>query len=298
MSAPARSAGDGADPGLAGVVPFTFGCHRCGHCCSHGSGHVWLAAGEVERLAARLGATPEAFRARYVTHVLRPETGALEESLRERPDGRCPLLEGANECSVYTDRPAHCASFPYWPSVLADPAGFQRAAEVCPGIRVEPTPEVRAAAFARLAAVYAELDALLAAVRPVCIGRGVCCRFEDAGHELYATALEADYAAAQHPSAPPPEAPGRCPYHVSGRCTARAGRPLGCRTYYCDQPFEGALQATHERLLADIRQIEADLGYPRVYAKFPALLAARGVGPAQSAHPAGKAESHGSSETG
>ena len=41
--------------------------------------------------------------------------------------------------------------------------------------------------------------------RPVCIVRGVCCRFEEAGHELYATALEADYARDRHPEAPAPE---------------------------------------------------------------------------------------------
>jgi len=273
------------DPGLGGVVPFTFGCHRCGHCCTHGNGHVWLASGEAERLAAHLGQSAEAFRQRHVRTVPNPATGALQESLRERPDGRCPLLEGTNTCSVYTDRPEHCRTFPYWPSVLTDPQGFQRAAEVCPGIRVEPSAAQRAEAFRRLAALYAELEELLAAVRPVCIARGVCCRFEEAGHELFATALEADYAAAQHPSAPPPEAPGRCPYHVQGRCTARAGRPLGCRTYFCDKPFEEALQATHERLLGELRRIEAETGYPRVYARFPALLAARGVGAASGKNP-------------
>jgi Fe-S-cluster containining protein len=266
------------DPGREGVVPFTFACHRCGHCCTHGNGHVWLAPGEDTRLAAHLGLTLDAFRARYVRTAPDPRDGVLRESLREGADGRCPLLAGSNTCTVYTDRPAHCATFPYWPSVLQDPDGFRRAAEVCPGLQVEPTPEARAEAFRRLAAVYAELEALLAAVRPVCLARGVCCRFEEAGHELFATALEADYAAAHHPDAPAPEAPGRCPYHVAGRCTAREGRPLGCRTYFCDKPFEEALQATHERLLAEVRRIEVETGYPRTYARFPALLAARGVG--------------------
>ena len=92
---------------------------------------------DFERLAdeavARL---PEAFRARYVHTVPNPATGTLQESLREGKGGRCPLLEGANTCSVYTDRPEHCRTFPYWPSVLGDAKGFQRAAEVCPGIRV------------------------------------------------------------------------------------------------------------------------------------------------------------------
>ncbi|MEM8713472.1 MAG: hypothetical protein AAGG01_21210, partial [Planctomycetota bacterium] len=55
-------------------------------------------------------------------------------------------------------------------------------------------------------------------------------------------------------------------------------RALGCRTYYCDPTLKDALEATHERLLGEIREIERDLDYPATYAPFPALLADRGVG--------------------
>jgi Fe-S-cluster containining protein len=270
------------DPGLSGVVPFRFACHRCGHCCTAGEGHVWLEDGEVERLAAALSMTVDAFREAHVRTVPDPrDPGALRETLRERDEGRggrCTLLEGHNHCTVYGDRPAHCRTFPYWPSVLEDEEGFERARATCPGIRVEPTEAQRREGFRRLEEVYRDLAELLDAVRPVCIARGVCCRFEEAGHDLYATALEADYAASVHPTAPAPEAEGRCPYHVAGRCTARDGRPLGCRTYYCDPSMQEALEATHERFLRRIRAIERDLGYPAAYAPFPAMLADRGVG--------------------
>ncbi|WP_419191180.1 YkgJ family cysteine cluster protein [Saltatorellus ferox] len=270
------------DPGSKGVVPFRFSCHRCGHCCTGGEGHVWLDQGEAERMAEFLGMTADAFRRMHVRTVPDPNRGGeLRETLREREEGgggRCTLLEGRNDCSVYTARPEHCRTFPYWPSVMEDEAGFERARGTCPGIRLEPTSAQREAAFARLEAIYAELEELLAAVRPVCIARGVCCRFEEADHVLYSTGLEADYAAAKKPVAPAPEAEGRCPYHVAGRCTAREGRPLGCRTYYCDPTLQDALEATHERLLGEIRQIERDLDYPASYAPFPALLADRNVG--------------------
>lgn len=233
-------------------------------------------------MAEALGIGPDAFRRMHVRTVPDPNgSGELREALRERDEGgggRCTLLEGRNQCSVYTARPEHCRTFPYWPSVLGDEAGFERARATCPGIRVEPSEAQRSAAFARLEAIYAELEELLAAVRPVCIARGVCCRFEEADHVLYATGLETDYAAMKKPLAPAPEAEGRCPYHVGGMCTAREGRPLGCRTYYCDPTMQDALEATHERLLGDIRQIERDLDYPATYAPFPALLADRGVG--------------------
>lgn len=233
-------------------------------------------------MAEHLGMTEGAFRERHVRTVPDPrQPGVLRETLREVQEGRggrCTLLEGQNHCSVYTDRPEHCRTFPYWPSVLETEDGFEAARATCPGIRVEPTEAQRQEAFARLEQIYADLEATLAAVRPVCIARGVCCRFEEADHVLYATGLEADYAASKLPEAPAPEADGRCPYHVAGRCTAREGRPLGCRTYYCDPTMLPALEATHERLLGRIREIEEDLGYPVSYAPFPALLADRGVG--------------------
>ena len=275
------------DPGLDGVVPFRFACHRCGHCCSGGTGHVWLEEGEAARLAARLGMSEEAFQRRHVRVVPDPRTGALRPSLRKREEGvgqtggaggRCSLLEGADHCTVYADRPRHCRSFPYWPSVLTERGAFEHARAICPGIAVTVDDATRRAAFARLEALYAEVDAFVAEARPVCIRRGVCCRFEQAGHELFATGLEADYAAARHPTAAAPEAPGRCPHHVAGRCMAREGRPLGCRTYFCDRRTESVLAEAHEHFLRALRRIEADLGYPTSYGRFPALLAARGIG--------------------
>ena len=153
--------------------------------------------------------------------------------------------------------------------------------------RPDRQPRPREEAFARLEALYAEVDAFVARARAVCILRGGCCRFEQAGHELFATALEADYAAARHPQAPPPEAPGRCPYHRAGRCTAREGRPLGCRTYFCDRRTQSVLAEAHEHFLADLRKSVVELGYPVAYERFPALLAARGIGSAAGKDPAG-----------
>jgi Fe-S-cluster containining protein len=272
--------GDASQPGLAGVVPFKFACHRCGHCCSHGDGHVWLADGEAERLAARLGLANDVFERRFVRTVPDPRTGELRRALVEEPrgSGRCVFLEGAKHCTVYLDRPTHCRTFPFWPSVLADADGFERARAVCPGIEPVVDPLQRERAFDELRAIYSDVDRVVANSRAVCIVRGVCCRFEEAGHRLYATALEADFAAATTPHAPPPEAPGRCPYHVAGRCTAREARPLGCRTYFCDSGPGAALEVDHEHFLARIRAVAERNGYPSTYASFPEQLRARGVG--------------------
>jgi len=259
---------------------FRFACHRCGHCCSGGTGYVWIEAEEIAPMAARLGVSAAVFAQRYVRRAPDPRTGRLRLALREDADagGRCVLLEGASHCRVYADRPEHCRTFPFWPSILSDDAAFERARAVCPGIAAEVDEDVRRVAFERLEALYRQVDAAAERSQSVCILRGVCCRFEEAEHRLYATALEADYAAARRPDAPPPEAPGRCPYHVAGRCTAREERPLACRTYYCDPRTRSALEATYEHFLEELRRIERELGYPPAYASFPELLAARGVG--------------------
>ncbi len=270
-----------ADPGLAGVVPFRFHCHRCGHCCSGGEGRVWVEEDELEPLARRLDMTVGAFVQAHVRVLHDQQTGRERLALRESANGSggaCVLLANGNHCTVYDARPRHCRTFPYWPSVLGDEHAFERAREVCPGIAPVADEALRARAFARLEALYEEFERFLERARPVCIRRGTCCRFEEAGHELFATGLEADYAASRHPRSSSPEAPGRCPYHVSGRCTAREGRPLGCRTYFCDTRTSGVLAEAHEHFLAAIRRIERELGYPASYARFPELMLARGIG--------------------
>lgn len=272
-----------AQAGLDAVVPFQFDCHRCGHCCTAGEGFVWIEAEEIEPMAGQLGMSAEAFSKRFVRQVADPGSGALRLSLIEDPasppgNGHCALLEDGNHCSVYAARPAHCRSFPFWNSILTDKDAFERARSTCPGIRVVVDEQVQAAAFAALEELYAQLDAVVARSQSVCILRGRCCHFEEAGHRLYASALEADYAAANEPEAPSPEAPGRCPYHVNGLCTARDARPMGCRTYFCDTRTEAALLEVAEHFRARLRELEREYNYPAVYADFPTLMAARGVG--------------------
>lgn len=264
---------DAAHPG---PPTFRWSCQRSGRCCTVGTGVVRVEPDEVPALAAAAGMEEEAFGRLHLREVPDPLGGTML-SLTERDEGaggRCSLLEGANHCRVYEARPEHCRTFPYWRGVLEDPEAFERARQVCPGIQVTPSVEQRRAAFAELRELLAEVDAWVAGGKPVCLARGVCCRFEEAGHELWATGLEADYCAERHPEPAEPEAPGRCPYHVEGRCTAREGRPLGCRTYFCHAGYTDALEAGHERFLARVREIEARHGYTSTYGRFPALVAA------------------------
>lgn len=249
---------------------------------------MWVEDDEIGGLAAELSLSPTVFAERHLRRVADPPSGRLRFSIREGAvagdsGAACALLENGRHCTVYSSRPRHCREFPFWPSILEDREAFECARAICPGIAVEPSEEDRVAALAALAALYEELEERLAAIGPRCESSGRCCRFEEAGHELFATLLETDLAALRHPEAPAPEAPGRCPYHQGGLCNAREGRPLGCRTYFCDSSLQLPLQELHEEFLSRVRRIERDSGYPAGYARFPELLGRLGIGTASAA---------------
>lgn len=244
------------DPGLAAVVPFRFACTRCGHCCSGGSGHVWIDASEIEALARALGMLPAAFVVRFVREVADPASGERRLSLREAESGggRCALLLGRNTCAAYDARPEHCRRFPYWERVLTDAAAFESARATCPGIARVVPPELRARAEAAVLSFYAEL------AQPRSAPRSGCCR-DSATDELFATGLEADLAAARRHEADP----------AAPACPLGRGRPLACRLEEARVPI-GEREAWFQRL----RALERELGYPASYAPLEDLLRARG----------------------
>lgn len=237
-----------SDPGLAAAVPFRFACHRCAHCCTGGSGYVWLEDGESEAMARELGASVESFTRRFVRLAIDPRSGAQRPALREddAAGGRCALLVGANECSVYAARPAHCRAFPYWPSVMEGGAGFEAARATCPGIAVV----VHAAARER---AFAALEAFREAFSSAVPDAG-CCLEREADEELFVSALEADHAVARA--------------RADGRCRLGGARPLACRV--ARWPAE-----ERDAAFAALRTLERDLDYPRAFGPIRAMMKAR-----------------------
>jgi Fe-S-cluster containining protein len=108
-----------------------FECTRCGNCCSSaaGAGTVRVSDAEIARLAAHLELSDEAFRAIYTRRL---DDGAT--SLRERPDGDCTFFQAGVGCTVYTERPRQCRTWPFWRAVVADPERWNAASTTCPGI--------------------------------------------------------------------------------------------------------------------------------------------------------------------
>ena len=80
-------------------------CTACANCCREVK--PTFSEEEVNRLATRLGMTPEHF---VGTYLKRNEEEGNPWITRATP---CPFLKD-NRCSVYEDRPADCKGYPYF----------------------------------------------------------------------------------------------------------------------------------------------------------------------------------------
>jgi len=147
-----------------------------------------------------------------------------------------------------------------------------------------PVDEVRrCAGDARFAAemelLYSELAAEIAARRPVCVNRGACCRFGEYGHRLYVTPAEVAYFLARSGGAVrSPDGSDACPYQQGGRCTARDGRPSGCRIFFCDPRARDWQPGLSEEVLQRLRDLHARFRLPYTYLEwFEALRQAAAV---------------------
>lgn len=133
---------------------------------------------------------------------------------------------------------------------------------------------------------YADLDRRIAEHRPVCRNRGACCRFGEFGHRLYVTPVELSFFAAslkraagagarhggESGSLPVIGAGGACPYQVDGVCSAREGRPVGCRVFFCESAGEGWQEALSERALGELKQLHERFDVPYAYAEWLGAL--------------------------
>ena len=103
-----------------------FECQGCGDCCTGDPGTVYVAPGEIERIAAHLGISVDGMRHRYC-YPFRDSC-----SLKEAPDGRCCFYD--NGCTIYPVRPRQCRSFPFWFDIMRSEKRWLRTARQCPGI--------------------------------------------------------------------------------------------------------------------------------------------------------------------
>lgn len=124
--------------------------------------------------------------------------------------------------------------------------------------------------------------------RPLCLASGRCCHFEEFGHRLYVTGLEAAWCvrslrsrgiAASHActieAVDAAKERGDCPFLLDGRsCGAHTDRPLGCRIYFCDRASEGWQQSLYERMHREIVALHERHAIPYRYGEWRAMLRA------------------------
>jgi Fe-S-cluster containining protein len=128
--------------------------------------------------------------------------------------------------------------------------------------------------------------------RPICLASGACCRFEEYGHRMYVSGLEAAFVvmridAARAARAANPlrilevhdaKARGDCPYLRAGLCGEHEERPLGCRIYFCDKGADGRgaewQSELYEELHAATMALHERLGVPYHYLEWREALAA------------------------
>jgi len=115
----------------------------------------------------------------------------------------------------------------------------------------------------KVLAVYAEVDAAIASAKPRCDASGRCCKFVEWGHRLYLSHFEAELLLETAPAYARPVGQEGCPFQIDGLCTARDGRPLGCRIYFCDPNFQEPQYELTERALGKLKRLaeEYDTGW-------------------------------------
>jgi Fe-S-cluster containining protein len=126
----------------------------------------------------------------------------------------------------------------------------------------------RPAYYAELSELYARLDAAVARLAPVCRISGRCCRFREYGHTLFLSALELEYLLSEASEPVRPLDGGEtCPWQdADGRCTARQGRPMGCRVYFCDPAYQDAAPELSEHFISRLKRLAEHHGLPWSYA--------------------------------
>ncbi|MEO1008078.1 MAG: hypothetical protein AAFX79_05895 [Planctomycetota bacterium] len=131
----------------------------------------------------------------------------------------------------------------------------------------------------RLEGIYRLVADQIEARGPACWASGRCCNFEQAGHRLYVTGLEAAYCLARLDGVPP-DSPaidrarlaGGCPFQRSNLCGVHAIKPLGCRTYFCDRSAQDWQHDVTERAHSLVAGVHEDFGVPYRYMEWRAML--------------------------
>jgi Fe-S-cluster containining protein len=120
--------------------------------------------------------------------------------------------------------------------------------------------------------LYRAVDRDVAAAGPVCQASGRCCRFQEFGHVLFLSNLEAEVLLEGAPAYGRPVASDSCPFQVDNLCTAREPRPLGCRVFFCDPSYQETGNRLTETYLHRLKELADANGLEWRYAPLHIFL--------------------------
>ena len=109
----------------------------CTECCRQ-KGFVYLAEGDVPRMAAFLGMSGAAFERKFVYRTRN------RMRLRVPRDANCHFLMDGG-CSIHAAKPAQCRIFPFWPELVESRREWKKTARYCPGIGMGPLIQIASA---------------------------------------------------------------------------------------------------------------------------------------------------------
>ncbi|MDA1007713.1 MAG: hypothetical protein O2800_01730 [Planctomycetota bacterium] len=140
----------------------------------------------------------------------------------------------------------------------------------------------RAAANADVIADYdsirLETEEQMRPLRPVCLASGRCCRFDQFGHRLYVTGLEAAIVVSRlskivtHAAVLESRRQGTCPFLLNGNCSIHPIRPIPCRAFFCDLTVKNEVFVLHERAHEAVRFLHDKRAIPYGYGEWRDLL--------------------------
>ena len=120
--------------------------------------------------------------------------------------------------------------------------------------------------------IYEQADRSVAG--EVCMGGGMCCKFDLRDHRLYVSVGELALLTLEPPPVPQRAWQRRCPYQVGPDCAAYPRRPLGCRVFFCRKKVGRGtdLQHLYEHLHRQIRRLHQSRWLPYAYADMPGMM--------------------------
>ena len=203
------------------------------------------------------------------------------EHLSNKPSTRSCAAPKHAPCRVNTAKPDQCASYPFWPRIVGSREAWEGESARCKGIgEGDPIPagevERRAGldeAMEDLELLLQELDHEVRDLGARCWLSGDCCNFDEAGHRLFTSEIEARRFAKGVDVAARDPASRTCPALKDRRCTAREHRPLACRTYFCDPRFKDRVNDLTERYTTRLKWLHEKHGLPWDYRDFRDHLA-------------------------